>query len=71
MQSAYDLENEFYKKALNHAMAGEPGKRYLQTRGINEETIKKWEIGYCPIGHKKYKKLKGRIVFLHGIKTSL
>lgn len=56
-------ENEYYKKALKHPTIGEPGRRYLESRGINQETIDYWEIGYCPIGHKSYKKLKGRITF--------
>ena len=59
----YVEENEYYKNALFHEVIGEPARIYLQKRGINEETIRYWEIGYCPIGHKKYSKLKGRITF--------
>ena len=62
-ESDFEKENEYYKKALLHPTIGEPGRRYLKLRGIAEETIKFWEIGYCPIGHKRYKKLKGRITF--------
>lgn len=63
MEQDFIKENEYYKKALKHPTIGEPGRRYLESRGINEETIKVWEIGYCPIGHPEYKKLKGRVTF--------
>ncbi|AEO93677.1 DNA primase [Bacillus phage G] len=63
MENNFDLENEYYKWALKHPIIGEPGRRYLQSRGINEETIEYWSIGYAPIGHKKYTKLRGRITF--------
>lgn len=63
MEADFNQENEYYKWALLHPTIGEPGRRYLKTRGISDETIKYWEIGYCPIGHKKYRKLKGRITF--------
>jgi DNA primase len=63
LEANFDQENEYYKWALLHPTIGEHGRRYLQTRGITEETIKYWEIGYCPIGHKQYRKLKGRITF--------
>jgi DNA primase len=59
----YEKENEFYKRALLHPVIGEPARKYLESRGINEETIRVWEIGYCPPGHKVYKKLKARITF--------
>jgi DNA primase len=59
----YFEENEFYKYALFHKEVGEPARIYLSSRGINDETIKHWEIGYCPLGHKTYTKLKGRITF--------
>lgn len=63
MEANFDQENEYYKKALLHPDIGAAGRRYLSMRGINEETVKYWEIGYCPIGHPVYKKLKGRITF--------
>ncbi|MNC41904.1 DNA primase [compost metagenome] len=63
MSNTFVQENEFYKMALQHPVAGEPGRRYLSMRGITEETIKFWDIGYAPIGHKRYRKLQGRITF--------
>lgn len=63
METNFDRENEYYIWALQHPTIGEPGRRYLESRGINQETIDYWSIGYCPIGHKTYAKLKGRITF--------
>lgn len=63
METNFERENDYYKWALKHPTIGEPGRRYLESRGITQETIDFWEIGYCPIGHKQYKKLKGRITF--------
>lgn len=60
---SYEKENDFYKRALQHPTIGAPARKYLEQRGINEETIKFWEIGWCPVGHKEYYKLKGRVTF--------
>lgn len=63
MAADFELENQFYRKALFHPTVGEPGRKYLESRGINEETINFWEIGWAPMGHKTYRKLQGRITF--------
>lgn len=63
MERDFEIESEFYQKALRHPSVGEPGRRYLRSRGLNDETIRVWEIGWCPIGHPVYRKLRGRITF--------
>lgn len=63
MNQDFNKENEYYRRALKHPTIGEPGRKYLESRGISEETIEAWEIGYCPVGHPEYKKLKGRVTF--------
>jgi len=63
LMKSYIEENKYYIKVLNHEEMGEPAKLYLQKRGINKETIDYWQIGYCPIGSQKYKKMQGRITF--------
>lgn len=72
---AYKLEqeNEFYRKCLKHPIHGEIGRRYLESRGITEETIEKWEIGWSPYScvpqcykgetRQFWKKHWGRITF--------
>lgn len=68
-----ELENKFYQKCLQHPIYGEIGRKYLESRGINEETIKEWEIGWSPYGctptcykgmkNNFWKKHWGRITF--------
>lgn len=68
-----EAENEFYRKCLKHPTYGEIGRKYLEQRGIKEETIEKWEIGWSPYGatptpykgetKKFWKKHWGRITF--------
>ena len=36
----------FYHKILLESPAGKPALEYLSKRGFNEETIKRWQIGY-------------------------
>ena len=38
---------KFYNAQLDSALAGE-AKKYLADRGLNDITIKKWEIGFAP-----------------------
>jgi len=44
-------EAEEYNYILLNTNAGAPGRSYLNQRGINDETIKYWKLGYCPIGY--------------------
>ena len=39
---------EFFEKQLNNSKAGLESKKYLLDRGITEESIKKWRLGYSP-----------------------
>lgn len=69
----YEQENNFYKYALKHPTLGETGRKYLESRGIKEETIEKWEIGWAPVGVTPpcykgqvkpfWKKMWGRVTF--------
>lgn len=63
MDEKYNQENDYYIRALQHKEIGEPARIYLKKRGIDERTIDYWQIGFCPIGNKQYKKLQGRITF--------
>lgn len=38
----------FFEKQLNKSKAGEQIKNYLFKRGLKEESIKKWRLGYSP-----------------------
>ena len=43
--------NDYAARVYNQALLGEPGKdarSYLKSRGLTQETIKKWQIGYAP-----------------------
>jgi DNA primase len=74
MRPDLEQENLYYRKALKHPTVGLIGRNYLETRGITEETIDKWEIGWSPVGcipsnfdksdeFKPWTKLWGRITF--------
>ena len=67
-------ENNLYRELLKHPTYGEPGRKYLELRGITEETIEKWEIGYAPLDYRPkwsdakdifdpYTKMIGRVTF--------
>jgi DNA primase len=67
-------ENKTYINLLQHPIYGEPGRKYLEFRGITEETVKRWEIGYVPMDYRPnwsdendpfdvYSKMQGRIKF--------
>jgi len=43
-----ELGCEFFEKQLNNSKAGMESKKYLLDRGITEESIKKWRLGYSP-----------------------
>ncbi|MFC1663896.1 DNA primase [Patescibacteria group bacterium] len=38
----------FFEKQLDASLVGKEAKKYLLSRGIKEESIKKWRIGYSP-----------------------
>jgi len=42
------LTTKFFEKQLKESRAGKEAKKYLLERGINEESLKKWRIGYAP-----------------------
>lgn len=43
-----DLACSFFEKQLGASASGKEAKEYLLKRGIKEETIKKWRLGYSP-----------------------
>ncbi len=43
-----DLACSFFEKQLGNSAYGKDAKDYLLKRGIKEETIKKWRLGYSP-----------------------
>jgi len=43
-----ELGCEFFEKQLHSSKAGIESKKYLLDRGITEESIKKWRLGYSP-----------------------
>ncbi|MFW6243219.1 MAG: toprim domain-containing protein [bacterium] len=48
MTPNFEIENKYYIKALKHSSVGQIARNYLEKRGISEETIEKWEIGWSP-----------------------
>ena len=48
LQEVCDLATRFFEKQLNESKSGEPAKKYILERGIKEESIKKWRLGYAP-----------------------
>jgi len=43
-----ELACKFFEKQLHNSSAGAAAKKYLLDRGLKEETIKIWRIGYAP-----------------------
>jgi len=43
-----DLSCSFFETQLDQSIAGQEAKKYLLGRGIKEESIKKWRLGYSP-----------------------
>lgn len=45
-----ELAAKFFEKALTDSKAGRQAASYLVSRGINQETIKTFRLGYAPLG---------------------
>ena len=43
-----DLATKFFEKQIEESKAGKEAKKYLLERGIRQESIKKWRVGYAP-----------------------
>ncbi|MBZ9569654.1 DNA primase [Patescibacteria group bacterium] len=43
-----ELSSRFFQRQLEGSKTGLEAKKYLLARGITEESIKKWQIGYAP-----------------------
>ena len=43
-----ELASKFFEKQLEASKIGQEAKKYILERGINEESIKEWRLGYAP-----------------------
>jgi len=43
-----DLSTKFFEKQLSESKTGKEANQYLLDRGITEESLKKWRVGYAP-----------------------
>lgn len=43
-----ELSCKFFERQIEKSKTGQEVKKYLASRGINPESIKKWRIGYAP-----------------------
>ncbi|MFA5877777.1 MAG: DNA primase [Candidatus Staskawiczbacteria bacterium] len=43
-----ELATLFFEKQLEASVTGQKSKEYLSKRGINQDSIKKWRLGYAP-----------------------
>lgn len=46
--SAYEWLTKLYNHLLNHSKEGKEGKQYFYDRGIEDETIEQFQLGYAP-----------------------
>jgi len=43
-----ELAAKFFEKQLEESKVGNEAKKYLLSRGITEESLKRWRVGYAP-----------------------
>jgi DNA primase len=43
-----ELATKFFEKQLHEGSTGQKAKQYLLQRGISEQSIKKWRVGFAP-----------------------